>query len=98
MSSKHFRSDINYAWPTAEVAVMGAKGAVAIVCRGDPDLETREMEYVKKFSNPFPAAQRGYVDDIIFPSTTRRRICEDLDTLATKSQTNPWKKHANIPL
>ncbi|XP_062521847.1 propionyl-CoA carboxylase beta chain, mitochondrial-like [Corticium candelabrum] len=98
MASKHFRGDVNYAWPTAEVAVMGAKGAVAIVCRGDPDLAAREVEYVEKFSNPFSAAQRGYVDDIILPSTTRKRVCEDLDTLATKRQSNPWKKHANIPL
>uniref|UniRef100_A0A8C3KW02 Propionyl-CoA carboxylase beta chain, mitochondrial n=1 Tax=Chrysolophus pictus TaxID=9089 RepID=A0A8C3KW02_CHRPC len=96
MSSKHLRGDANYAWPTAEVAVMGAKGAVQIIFRGK---ETdAEAEYVDKFANPFPAAMRGFVDDIIQPSTTRMRICHDLDVLASKSQTNPWKKHANIPL
>uniref|UniRef100_A0A8C2U515 Propionyl-CoA carboxylase beta chain, mitochondrial n=1 Tax=Coturnix japonica TaxID=93934 RepID=A0A8C2U515_COTJA len=96
MSSKHLRGDANYAWPTAEVAVMGAKGAVQIIFRGK---ETdAEAEYVDKFANPFPAAMRGFVDDIIQPSTTRRRICHDLDVLASKTQSNPWKKHANIPL
>uniref|UniRef100_A0A669Q8H5 Propionyl-CoA carboxylase beta chain, mitochondrial n=1 Tax=Phasianus colchicus TaxID=9054 RepID=A0A669Q8H5_PHACC len=96
MSSKHLRGDANYAWPTAEVAVMGAKGAVQIIFRGK---ETdAEAEYVDKFANPFPAAMRGFVDDIIQPSTTRMRICHDLDVLASKSQANPWKKHANIPL
>uniref|UniRef100_A0A8C9ERN2 Propionyl-CoA carboxylase beta chain, mitochondrial n=1 Tax=Pavo cristatus TaxID=9049 RepID=A0A8C9ERN2_PAVCR len=96
MSSKHLRGDANYAWPTAEVAVMGAKGAVQIIFRGK---ETdAEAEYVDKFANPFPAAMRGFVDDIIQPSTTRRHICHDLDVLASKTQSNPWKKHANIPL
>jgi propionyl-CoA carboxylase beta chain len=96
MSSKHLRGDANYAWPTAEVAVMGAKGAVQIIFRGK---ETdAEAEYVDKFANPFPAAMRGFVDDIIQPSATRRRICHDLDVLASKTQSNPWKKHANIPL
>uniref|UniRef100_A0A8B9D099 Propionyl-CoA carboxylase beta chain, mitochondrial n=2 Tax=Anser TaxID=8842 RepID=A0A8B9D099_9AVES len=96
MSSKHLRGDANYAWPTAEVAVMGAKGAVQIIFRGK---ETdAEAEYVEKFANPFPAAMRGFVDDIIQPSTTRTRICRDLDVLASKTQSSPWKKHANIPL
>uniref|UniRef100_A0A8C4YEU0 Propionyl-CoA carboxylase beta chain, mitochondrial n=1 Tax=Gopherus evgoodei TaxID=1825980 RepID=A0A8C4YEU0_9SAUR len=96
MSSKHLRGDVNYAWPTAEVAVMGAKGAVQIIFRGK---ETdAEAEYVNKFANPFPAAVRGFVDDIIEPSTTRVRICRDLEVLASKMQSNPWKKHANIPL
>ncbi|XP_053895921.1 propionyl-CoA carboxylase beta chain, mitochondrial isoform X2 [Malaclemys terrapin pileata] len=96
MSSKHLRGDVNYAWPTAEVAVMGAKGAVRIIFRGK---ETdAEAEYVNKFANPFPAAVRGFVDDIIEPSTTRIRICRDLEVLASKTQSNPWKKHANIPL
>uniref|UniRef100_A0A8C0HFL2 Propionyl-CoA carboxylase beta chain, mitochondrial n=1 Tax=Chelonoidis abingdonii TaxID=106734 RepID=A0A8C0HFL2_CHEAB len=96
MSSKHLRGDVNYAWPTAEVAVMGAKGAVQIIFRGK---ETdAEAEYVNKFANPFPAAVRGFVDDIIEPSTTRIRICRDLEVLASKMQSNPWKKHANIPL
>uniref|UniRef100_A0A8C4P7V2 Propionyl-CoA carboxylase beta chain, mitochondrial n=1 Tax=Dromaius novaehollandiae TaxID=8790 RepID=A0A8C4P7V2_DRONO len=96
MSSKHLRGDANYAWPTAEVAVMGAKGAVQIIFRGKQT--DAEAEYVDKFANPFPAAMRGFVDDIIQPSTTRMRICHDLDVLASKAQSNPWKKHANIPL
>uniref|UniRef100_A0A8D2MXM0 Propionyl-CoA carboxylase beta chain, mitochondrial n=1 Tax=Zonotrichia albicollis TaxID=44394 RepID=A0A8D2MXM0_ZONAL len=96
MSSKHLRGDVNYAWPTAEVAVMGAKGAVQIIFRGKE--ANAEEEYVDKFANPFPAAVRGFVDDIIQPSTTRTRICHDLDVLASKSQSSPWKKHANIPL
>ncbi|KAK6009162.1 carboxyl transferase domain protein [Ostertagia ostertagi] len=98
MSSKHLRGDINYAWPTAEVAVMGAKGAVSILFRGDKDVAKREEEYVDLFSNPFPAAVRGYVDDIIEPHTTRRRICEDLALLESKQLSNPWRKHGNIPL
>jgi propionyl-CoA carboxylase beta chain len=98
MSSKHLRGDINYAWPTAEVAVMGAKGAVSILYRGDKDPAKREEEYIELFSNPFPAAVRGYVDDIIEPRTTRRRICQDLEVLQTKKIENPWKKHGNIPL
>uniref|UniRef100_A0A8C0FA53 Propionyl-CoA carboxylase beta chain, mitochondrial n=1 Tax=Bubo bubo TaxID=30461 RepID=A0A8C0FA53_BUBBB len=96
MSSKHLRGDANYAWPTAEVAVMGAKGAVQIIFRGKE--ANAEAEYVDKFANPFPAAMRGFVDDIIQPSTTRVRICRDLDVLASKTQSSPWKKHANIPL
>jgi len=98
MSSKHLRGDINYAWPTAEVAVMGAKGAVQIIFRGSKDVVAKENEYVEKFANPFPAAIRGYVDDILEPRMTRRRICQDLEMLATKKLTNPWKKHGNIPL
>ncbi|KAM4624766.1 propionyl-CoA carboxylase beta chain, mitochondrial [Polymixia lowei] len=98
MSSKHLRGDLNYAWPTAEVAVMGAKGAVQIIFRGKENQAEAEAEYVEKFANPFPAAVRGFVDDIIEPSTTRKRICRDLEVLASKKQVNPWKKHANIPL
>uniref|UniRef100_A0A667ZES6 Propionyl-CoA carboxylase beta chain, mitochondrial n=1 Tax=Myripristis murdjan TaxID=586833 RepID=A0A667ZES6_9TELE len=98
MSSKHLRGDMNYAWPTAEVAVMGAKGAVQIIFRGKENQAEAEAEYVEKFANPFPAAVRGFVDDIIEPSTTRKRICRDLEVLASKKQVNPWKKHANIPL
>uniref|UniRef100_A0AAY4AD02 Propionyl-CoA carboxylase beta chain, mitochondrial n=1 Tax=Denticeps clupeoides TaxID=299321 RepID=A0AAY4AD02_9TELE len=98
MSSKHLRGDVNYAWPSAEVAVMGAKGAVQIIFRGKNNQADAEAEYVEKFANPFPAAVRGFVDDIVVPSTTRRRICRDLEVLATKKQTNPWKKHANVPL
>lgn len=97
MSSKHLRGDINYAWPTAEVAVMGAQGAVKIIFRGK-DTADREKEYVEKFANPFPAAVRGYVDDIIPPRETRRRIKLDLDMLESKELKNPWKKHGNIPL
>ncbi|XP_041126104.1 propionyl-CoA carboxylase beta chain, mitochondrial-like isoform X1 [Polyodon spathula] len=98
MSSKHLRGDVNYAWPSAEVAVMGAKGAVQIIFRGKENQAEAEAEYVEKFANPFPAAVRGFVDDIIQPSTTRMRICRDLEVLASKQQNNPWKKHANIPL
>jgi len=98
MSSKHLRGDANYAWPTAEVAVMGAKGAVSIIFRDPAEAEAREAEYVDKFANPFPAATRGYVDDIILPVDTRKQICADLRILASKKQANPWKKHANMPL
>lgn len=97
MSSKHLRGDTNYAWPTAEVAVMGAKGAVSIIFRGK-DQAKNEAEYVEKFANPFPAAIRGFVDDIIEPRATRRKICEDLQVLSSKKLKNPWKKHANMPL
>ncbi|KAK6194792.1 hypothetical protein SNE40_000348 [Patella caerulea] len=98
MSSKHLRGDINYAWPTAEVAVMGAKGAVSIIFRGGKNQEQQEKEYVETFANPFPATNRGFVDDIIEPNTTRKRICQDLEILANKVRENPWKKHANMPL
>jgi len=97
MNSKHMRGDLNYAWPTAEVAVMGAKGAVSIIFRGG-DMAAKEQEYIELFANPFPAGVRGYVDDILEPRETRRRLCLDLDTLSTKKQENPWKKHGNIPL
>merc|ERR1711937_708970 len=97
MSSKHLRGDTNYAWPTAEIAVMGSKGAVSIIFRGQGS-EAQEIEYVEKFGNPFPAAERGYIDDIITPSSTRKQICHDLKILATKQLSNPWKKHDNIPL
>lgn len=98
MASKHLRADINYCWPTAEVAVMGAKGAVSILHRGDKDLPQREEEYVRTFSNPFPAAVRGYVDDIIQPRSTRKKIIEDLEMLKSKKPALYWKKHANMPL
>ena len=100
MSSKHLRGDLNYAWPTAEVAVMGAKGAVEIIFRGQTVEEQAErtVEYADKFANPMVAAQRGFVDEIIQPSTTRERICEDLELLQHKELTNPEKKHGNIPL
>merc|ERR1712129_198231 len=97
MSSKHLRGDTNYAWPTAEIAVMGSKGAVSIIFRGKGS-EAQELEYVDKFGNPFPAAERGYIDDIISPSSTRKTICQDLKMLATKQLSNPPKKHDNMPL
>jgi len=97
MSSKHLRGDLNYCWPSAEVAVMGAKGAVSIIFRGK-DVAAAEADYVRKFANPMPAAVRGFVDDIIEPSTTRMRLCNDLDLLAGKELKNPWRKHGNIPL
>jgi len=81
MSSKHLRGDVNYAWPSAEVAVMGASGAVNIIFRGQ-DAEKNTEEYTKRFANPMVAAQRGFVDDIIDPQTTRVRICEDLEVFA----------------
>jgi propionyl-CoA carboxylase beta chain len=102
MSSKHIRGDVNYAWPTAEIAVMGAKGAVEIIFRaeiGDPEaIARREAEYRARFANPFVAASRGYVDDVIMPRTTRKRIAAALKNLRGKQLTNPWKKHDNIPL
>jgi propionyl-CoA carboxylase beta chain len=102
MSSKHLRGDINYAWPTAEIAVMGAKGAVEIIFRaeaGDPvALAAREAEYKTRFANPFVAASRGYIDDVIMPHSTRRRIIRALKNLRGKVLENPPRKHSNIPL
>ncbi len=102
MSSKHLRGDVNFAWPNAEIAVMGAKGAVEIIFRedkGDPvKLAAREAEYKAQFANPFVAGARGYIDDVIQPHETRRRICRSLAMLATKKLDNPWRKHGNIPL
>ncbi|OMJ17948.1 Propionyl-CoA carboxylase beta chain, mitochondrial [Smittium culicis] len=100
MSSKHLRGDMNYAWPTAEIAVMGAKGAVEIIFRNKSgsSKEEAEAEYIDKFANPLPAATRGFLDDIILPSTTRQRIAEDLEILSTKKLVNPWRKHSNMPL
>jgi propionyl-CoA carboxylase beta chain len=102
MSSKHIRGDLNYAWPTAEIAVMGAKGAVEIIFRQeakDPEaLAAREAEYKARFANPFVAAQRGYIDDVIKPRGTRRRLIRGLRSLKNKQLSNPWKKHDNIPL
>ena len=102
MSSKHLRGDVNFAWPTAEIAVMGPKGAVEIIFRsdlGDPKkIEDRTEEYRQKFANPFIAGHRGFIDDVIMPRTTRRRICRSLAMLRNKKLKNPWKKHANIPL
>jgi propionyl-CoA carboxylase beta chain len=102
MSSKHIRGDVNYAWPTSEIAVMGAKGAVEIIFRaeiGDPEaIAAKTAEYQARFANPFVAASRGYIDDVILPRETRRRIIRALKTLKTKVLTNPAKKHDNIPL
>jgi len=98
MSSKHLRGDTNYAWPTAEIAVMGSKGAAEILYRGSPDLAAKEQEYKRRFSTPFPAAARGFVDDIVEPANTRRIIIQDLAYLRTKDVQNPPKKHSNIPL
>ena len=102
MSSKHIRGDINYAWPSAEIAVMGAKGAVEILYRAELDdkdkIEKRTKEYENRFANPFVAAERGYIDDVILPHSTRRRIVRGLALLRNKQTENPWKKHDNIPL
>ena len=98
MSSKHLRGDFNFAWPTSEIAVMGAKGAVAILHRGKENLQELEDDYTDKFSNPFEAAKLGYVDDVIHPRETRKKICEALFVLRNKKLENPWKKHGNIPL
>jgi len=102
MSSKHLRGDVNYAWPTAEIAVMGPKGAVEIIFRndvGDPaKIAQRTEEYRQKFANPFVAGSRGFIDDVIMPHGTRKRICRALAMLRTKQVENPPKKHDNIPL
>ncbi|HVC50911.1 MAG TPA: acyl-CoA carboxylase subunit beta [Stellaceae bacterium] len=102
MSSKHLRGDVNFAWPSAEIAVMGPKGAVEIIFRSDlgdaAAIEARTEEYREKFANPFVAASRGFIDDVIAPATTRRRLCRALDMLRNKQLSNPWKKHDNIPL
>jgi propionyl-CoA carboxylase beta chain len=102
MSSKHLRGDLNFAWPTAEIAVMGAKGAVEIIFRaeaGDPEkLAMRTKEYEDRFANPYVAASRGFIDDVIMPHNTRRRIVRALRTLKTKQLSNHAKKHDNLPL
>jgi propionyl-CoA carboxylase beta chain len=102
MSSKHLRGDVNYAWPAAEIAVMGPKGAVEIIFRGDlgdpAKIESRAEEYREKFANPFIAASRGFIDDVIMPHGTRRRVCRAFAMLRGKKLENPWKKHDNIPL
>jgi len=102
MSSKHLRGDVNLAWPSAEIAVMGPKGAVEIIFReekNDPaKLAEREAEYKAKFANPFVAGARGFIDDVIMPHATRKRICRSLAMLRDKQLDNPWRKHGNIPL
>ncbi len=102
MASKHLRGDVNLAWPSAEIAVMGPKGAVEIIFRedlGDEEkIARRTEEYRQKFANPFVAGSRGYIDDVIAPHTTRKRICRSLAALRNKKLDNPWRKHDNIPL
>jgi propionyl-CoA carboxylase beta chain len=102
MSSKHLRGDFNYAWPTAEIAVMGAKGAVEILYRSelaDPDrIRARTADYEERFANPFVAAEKGFIDEVIMPHSTRRRVARAFASLRSKRLSNPWKKHDNIPL
>lgn len=106
MNSKHIRGDMNYAWPTAEIAVMGAKGAVEIIFKKeiaearDPEKREEELiaEYKERFANPFTAAERGYIDDVVEPADTRLRLVRALQMLRSKKQSNPWRKHGNIPL
>nr|WP_199268480.1 acyl-CoA carboxylase subunit beta [Halomarina oriensis] len=106
MASKHIGADVNYAWPTAEIAVVGPQGAVNILYRGelneadDPDTRRQELidEYREEFANPYTAADRGYVDDVLEPPATRRRLIDDLEMLRSKRVDAPSKKHGNIPL
>ncbi len=106
MSSKHIRGDFNFAWPTAEIAVMGAEGAVNIIFKDaiagadDSEAERRRLveAYESEFSNPYVAAARGYIDEVILPRETRPRLIRALEVLADKQDTNPRKKHGNIPL
>ncbi|AXQ95126.1 acyl-CoA carboxylase subunit beta [Cereibacter azotoformans] len=102
MASKHLRGDFNYAWPTAEIAVMGAKGATEILYRselGDAEkIAARTKEYKDRFENPFVAAERGFIDEVIMPHSTRRRVSRAFASLRNKKLSNPWKKHDNIPL
>ncbi len=106
MNSKHIRGDFNFALPSAEIAVMGAKGAVEVLFRKEineaDDRTSRaaelEADYNEKFANPYEAAERGYIDDIILPHDTRKKLIHSLKILETKKDTNPWKKHGNIPL
>ncbi|MBF0380787.1 MAG: acyl-CoA carboxylase subunit beta [Magnetococcales bacterium] len=106
MASKHLRGDLNFAWPNAEIAVMGAKGAAEIIFRNDiknsddPEAKLKEKtdEYSKRFANPFVAAQRGFIDDVIRPSQTRWRLIRGFAMLSEKNIENPWKKHGNMPL
>jgi propionyl-CoA carboxylase beta chain len=100
MASKHVGGDVNYAWPSAQIAVMGAKGAVEIIFRGmDADgIAAKTKEYEDRFMSPFVAAERGYIDEVIMPHSTRRRVARALAMLRTKESELPWKKHDNIPL
>ena len=103
MASKHLRGDFNYAWPTAEIAVMGAKGATEIIHRadiGDADKIAAHAaeDYEERFANPFKAAERGFIDEVIMPHSTRKRVARSFASLRNKKLQNPWKKHDNIPL
>ncbi len=102
MSSKHLRGDVNYAWPSAEIAVMGPKGAAEIIYRSELDdadkIADRIKDYEERFANPFIAAERGFIDEVIMPRSTRWRIIRSLNMLRSKHTENPWKKHDNIPL
>src|SRR5262245_1144178 len=106
MSSKHIRGDVNFAFPTAEIAVMGPEGAVNILYKREMDAaadpaplrEEKTREYRDKFANPYAAAERGYVDEVIEPRDTRRRLIQALEVVHTKRDSNPAKKHGNIPL
>jgi acetyl-CoA/propionyl-CoA carboxylase carboxyl transferase subunit len=106
MNSKHLRADVSFAWPTAEIAVMGAEGAVNIVFRKeierapDPALKRGQLidEYRSKFSTPYAAAERGFIDDVIEPAETRKRLIQSLRMLSTKRESVPARKHGNIPL
>jgi propionyl-CoA carboxylase beta chain len=102
MSSKHIRADVNYAWPSAEIAVMGPKGAVEIIFRQDinnpEEIQHHTENYREKFANPYVAAKLGYIDEVILPRDTRRKLIRSLEMLRGKQLQNPWKKHDNIPL
>jgi len=102
MASKHLRGDVNYAWPSAEIAVMGAKGATEILYRSELDdpekIAQRTKDYEDRFANPFVAAEMGFIDDVILPHNTRKRIARAFASLRNKDLQNPWKKHDNIPL
>jgi propionyl-CoA carboxylase beta chain len=101
MASKHLRGDVNYAWVSAEIAVMGAKGAAEIIFKNEDDAAERErlvQDYAERFASPFDAAERGFIDDVLMPSETRVRVVVALKRLADKKLDNPWRKHGNIPL
>ena len=106
MNSKHIGADFNYAWPTAEIAVMGAKGASEIIFRKEiaaadnptTKLKEKEEEYAEKFANPYRAARRGFIDEVILPENTRRKLLKTFAMLENKEVDTPWKKHGNIPL
>ena len=102
MSSKHLQGDLNYAWPTSEIAVMGAKGATEIIHRADAGdaekIAQHAADYEARFANPFVAAERGFIDEVIMPHSTRKRVSRAFASLRTKKITTPWKKHDNIPL